>query len=93
MWWYHNKKEIEKTLVLVVTTIMGNIRSCMKKNDTSTLEQDVEEYAACIGMDAANTKAMKIFKTQGTAAGLKHIMTNPNTGKPMSYAESRGMYG
>ena len=72
-----------------------HVEECIGMNDTvtSTVEQDVEEYAACIGMDAANTKAMKIFKTQGTAAGLKHIMTNPHTGKPMSYAESRGMYG
>ena len=95
MWWYStHKKEIEKTLVLVVTITMGSsILSCMKKNDTTTVERNVEEYAACVGMDAANTKAMKIFVTQGTAAGFKYTMINPDTGEPWTYAESRSMYG
>ena len=40
-----------------------------------------------------NGKAIKIFATQGSEAGIKHIMTNPHTGKQCTYSESMGMYG
>jgi hypothetical protein len=57
-----------------------------------TVEQ-VDEYAKLVGMDKANTDAMKVFATQGPQAGIKELMTNPYTRKEWSYAESRGMYG
>jgi hypothetical protein len=57
-----------------------------------TVEQ-VDEYAKIVGMDKANTDAMKVFVTQGPEAGIKNLMTNPHTGKEWSYAESRAMYG
>ena len=44
------------------------------------------------GMDEANQKAMNVWATQGESAMLKHIMTRED-GTPMSYAESRMMYG
>ena len=57
-----------------------------------TVDQ-VDEYAKLVGMDKANTDAMKVFATQGPEAGIKNLMTNPHTGKEWSYAESRAMYG
>ena len=44
------------------------------------------------GMDEANQKAMNVWATQGESAMLKHIMTRED-GTPMSYAESRMLYG
>lgn len=64
----------------------------MLMNGTGTVEQ-AEAYAAYSGMDARNTEAMKIFVTQGSAAGFKHMVINPDTGEPWTYAESRSMYG
>lgn len=43
-------------------------------------------------MDDANRVAADIWTTQGSKAMLSHIMTNPD-GTPMSYAESRYLYG
>ena len=43
-------------------------------------------------MDGANRKAADIWTQQGEAAMLQHIMTNED-GTPMSYAQSRSLYG
>ena len=43
-------------------------------------------------MDEANQRAMNVWATQGESAMLKHIMTKED-GTPMSYAESRMLYG
>ena len=43
-------------------------------------------------MDEANRKAADVWTQQGEAAMLKHIMTRED-GTPMSYAESRCLYG
>ena len=52
----------------------------------------VDKYAEAVGMNDANKNIMKIFKTQGTKAGIKAMMTRED-GTEMSYAESRAMYG
>ena len=44
-------------------------------------------------MDDNNKKAMKIVKTQGLDAAVKHMFKHPTTGKPMSYSEMRYYYG
>ena len=44
------------------------------------------------GMDEANQKAMNVWATQGESAMLKHIMTGED-GSPISYAQSRMLYG
>lgn len=44
-------------------------------------------------MDDKNKKAMKIAKTQGLDAAVKHMFKHPTTGKPMSYSEMRYYYG
>ena len=44
-------------------------------------------------MDEANKIAANVFNTQGEKAFLKHISTNQETGRQMSYAEMRSMYG
>ena len=44
-------------------------------------------------MDEANKTAAKVFNTQGEKAFLKHIFTDQETGRQMSYSEMRSMYG
>ena len=44
-------------------------------------------------MDDANKTAANVFNTQGEKAFLKHIFTDQETGRHMSYAEMRYRYG
>ena len=45
------------------------------------------------GMDDANKDAAGVFNTQGKDAFIKHIFTDKDTGKTMSYGEMRSRYG
>lgn len=44
-------------------------------------------------MDEANKTAANVFNTQGKKAFLKHIFTDQETGRQMSYSEMRYRYG
>ena len=44
-------------------------------------------------MDEANKTAANVFNTQGEKAFFKHIFTDQETGRQMSYSEMRSMYG
>ena len=44
-------------------------------------------------MDEANKTAANVFNTQGEKAFLKHVFTDQETGRIMSYAEMRCRYG
>ena len=44
-------------------------------------------------MDEANKTAANVFNTQGEKAFLKHVFTDQETGRTMSYAEMRMKYG
>lgn len=44
-------------------------------------------------MDEANKTAANVFNTQGEKAFLKHIFTDQETGRIMSYSEMRYRYG
>ena len=52
----------------------------------------VDVYAKAVGMDDANKNILKIFKTHGPEAAFE-AMTTRDDGTPMSYAESRAIYG
>ena len=56
-------------------------------------EKYAVEYANATGMDAANTKAAKVFATGGPEAFVKHVFTDQESGKKLSYAEMRARYG
>ena len=45
------------------------------------------------GMDEANKTAADVFNTQGKGAFFKHVFTDQDTGRTMSYSESRYRYG
>ena len=44
-------------------------------------------------MNEANKTAANVFNTQGEKAFLKHIFTDQETGRQMSYSEMRYRYG
>lgn len=46
-----------------------------------------------IKMDHYNAKAYNVLKNEGQDAFMKHVFTDQDTGKPMSYAEMRMRYG
>jgi hypothetical protein len=56
-------------------------------------EQNAHVYAAAVGMDAANTKAAVVLSTQGSKAFVEHVFTDQESGKKLSYAEMRALYG
>ena len=65
-----------------------NIES--KKSKTPEPEQKMPINP---NMDEANKTAANVFNTQGEKAFLKHIFTDQETGRQMSYAEMRYRYG
>ena len=65
-----------------------NIES--KKSKTPEPEQKMPINS---NMDEANKTAANVFNTQGEKAFLKHIFTDQETGRQMSYAEMRYRYG
>ena len=44
-------------------------------------------------MDEDNKTAANVFNTQGEKAFLKHVFTDQETGRTMSYSEMRYRYG
>ena len=44
-------------------------------------------------MDDANKKAMNVFATKGMDAAIKHMFTDQETGRQLSYGEMRARYG
>ena len=44
-------------------------------------------------MDDYNKKAATVLKNQGIDEAVKHMFTDQDTGKPLSYSEMRYRYG
>ena len=44
-------------------------------------------------MDDLNKKAMDVMATQGMDAAVKHMFTDQDTGRQLSYGEMRMRYG
>ena len=44
-------------------------------------------------MDDTNKKAAQVLQNQGTKAFIEHVFTDQDTGRKLSYAEMRMMYG
>lgn len=62
-----------------------------QKNDNNNLNDMLK--VAKPNMDENNSKAADVFIEKGIDEGFKNLFTNPETGKPLSYAESRMLYG
>lgn len=65
-----------------------NIESINSKTSEPELKMPINP-----NMDEANKTAANVFNTQGEKAFLKHIFTDQETGRQISYAEMRYRYG
>ena len=45
------------------------------------------------GMDDANKKATDVMANEGMKAAVEHMLTDPDTKRPLSYSEMRSRYG
>ena len=66
--------------------------------ETVTQEQPTKETKINLepfmpGMDEANKKASEVLQNQGTNAFMEHVFTDQDTGRKLSYAEMRMIYG
>ena len=61
-----------------------------QKPDTNTNSKTV--YGG-LHMDENNQKALGVLLTKGSEEAVKYMMTHPETGHSISYAESRMLYG
>ena len=61
--------------------------------DNVPTTQSVDEMPINSGMDEANKTAAGVFNTQGKDAFIKHIFTDQESGRTMSYSEMRSRYG
>ena len=82
---------IIKTIIIMENT---NQSSENKTNVEPSLTSEPElKMPINPNMDEANKTAANVFNTQGEKAFLKHIFTDQETGRQMSYAEMRYRYG
>ena len=66
--------------------------------ETVTQEQPTTETTINLepfmpGMDESNKKAAEVLQNQGTNAFIDHVFTDQDTGRKLSYAEMRMIYG
>ena len=54
---------------------------------------DSNKYPLYNQMDDANKKAMDVWEKDGMEAAVKHMFTDQKTGRPLTYAEMRSLYG
>ena len=66
----------------------------MKKEDSIKIPKVViGNVAAGAGMDEANKKALNVMNEQGPKEFIKHVFTDQETGRQLSYSEMRSRYG
>jgi hypothetical protein len=65
-------------------------------NETKVLpntESNSNKYFYYDQMNDANKKAMDVMQKDGPEAAIKHMFTDQETGRQLSYAEMRSRYG
>ncbi len=58
-----------------------------------TPEKKETNYIFYDKMDDANKKAMNVLSSQGLDAAIKHMFTDQDTGRNLTYGEMRARYG
>ena len=80
---------------------MDNTTKKSNMNEVTEVVSDVVKEVSKVkpvmpinpNMDEANKTAANVFNTQGEKAFLKHVFTDQETGRTMSYSEMRYRYG
>jgi hypothetical protein len=60
---------------------------------SSKVPKDKKYYIFYDKMDDVNKKAMDVFASQGMDAAIKHMFTDQETGRTLTYGEMRARYG
>lgn len=81
-----NKNTDKKTNPEVVSEVKP-------RPEIKPMEDTTQKLPINPGMDEANKTAANVFNSQGEKAFLKHIFTDQETGRTMSYSEMRYRYG
>jgi hypothetical protein len=64
--------------------------------DSTSISQNIskkEQYVFYDQMDDTNKKAMDVWQTKGLDAAIKHMFTDQESGRTLSYGEMRARYG
>ena len=85
-----SSKVIETPPTEQVTTTTTQETTTQEK-PTSETKINLEPFMP--GMDEANKKAAEVLQNLGTNAFIDHVFTDQDTGRKLSYAEMRMMYG
>ena len=72
---------------------MENTKQRDSTDKSKDFAKSVKSTPIYDSMDANNKKALDVMATQGADAAVKHMFTDQETGRPLSYAEMRMRYG
>ena len=94
----HNNNDIEEIsfnteMKTTIDTSNNNVKSTLHKDKIKTGFMSSQTDACTKYMDDYNTAAFHCFKKDGLEAALKHMFTDQDSGKPLSYSEMRARYG
>jgi len=77
--------KVESKNIIKMPTKDDSIK--MKKEDSIKMPTVVS------GMDEANKTALNVMNEQGPKEFIKHVFTDQETGRQLSYSEMRSRYG
>ena len=61
--------------------------------EEKTFGTSIQNSSLYQGMDEANKGATDVMANEGMKAAVKHMFTDQETGRPLSYAEMRSRFG
>ena len=85
-----DKNTDKKTNPEVVSEVVSEVKP---RPEIKPMEDTTKKIPINPSMDEANKTAANVFNTQGEKAFLKHVFTDQETGRAMSYSEMRYRYG
>jgi len=86
-----SSKVIETPVTEQVTTTTTTQETVTQEQPTTETKINLEPFMP--GMDETNKKAAQVLQNQGTKSFIDHVFTDQDTGRKLSYAEMRMMYG
>ena len=83
----------EKESATEGTVTEGTVTEVAETNQTAKSIAQMYKKNNYLVMDDLNKKAMNVMTTQGMDAAVKHMFTDQDTGRQLSYGEMRMRYG
>lgn len=79
--------------VYLVYDIFKTMSAPAKESKMDSTTAKTEAKTERLTDEEANAEAVRVWKTDGEKALFKYLMTDPDTGAALSYAESRMRFG